>query len=242
MKKFLLLAFCAVFGMVQNSFAQELKITNNGVEVQENDMINVYPQEDDFGDVSWMGNEPSFTSDSAAGVPIEVTIKIPGSAQDVFEWCGIEMACQPIGPGTYTRKANVSNSLLGSKNLGLHAVFTPGKFVEYSIKVVVKSRGRNFRTFYVNYIYDGKDHSTGIDGVGADAETVKFMDNVCYYDFATAAPRALQVYGMDGKLVYNTVISAQQGSVSLNALQKGAYVYSVVENGKKAMSGKVLVK
>ena len=237
MKKFLLLTFCALFGLVQNSFAQ-LSITVDGKEVQDNDVIKFFAFEDEYGDILAGTNDPTFKVESGS-VNISVTVTIPSNATGgVFQWCGITPDCLPLEPGKYTRSATVKTGLLGPKDMQLHAHISGESDVTYNVKVDVNVNGRKYRTFYLVYIYT----QTGIDGVAAQGEGVKFMDNVCHYSFATAAPRALQVYGMDGKLAYNTTVSAAEGSVNLGALQKGAYVYSVVENGKKVQAGKVLVK
>ena len=238
MKKFLLMTFCALFGMVQSSFAQLSITTTDGQEVQENDVVKLYAVVDpDFGGAEYGGQGILFKA-TGRKCQVQVTIKIPAEAVGVFSLCGLgDTNCRPLGPGSSTSSFEAGTII--AKPMDLHAAFDG--YATYTVPVEVKVNGGKYRKFFVAFIYD-EEHATGIEGVEAQNEGVKFMDNVCHYSFATAAPRALQVYGMDGKLVHNTMISAEQGSVSLNALQKGAYVYSIVENGKKVQAGKVLVK
>ena len=231
MKKFLLLTLCALFGMVQSAFAQLSITTLDGKEVQENDVVKLYAIEDpDFGGVEYSGRGLEFKA-TGRKCQVQVSIKIPADAAGVFSLCGLGVnGCQPVGPGTTNRSFECGTVI--SKPMDLHASFAEGEYVTYTVPVEVKVNGGKYRKFFVAFVYD-QEHATGIEGVEAQNEGVKFMDNVCHYSFAAAAPRALQVYGMDGKLVYNTMIAAAEGSVSLNALQKGAYVYSIVKTVKK---------
>lgn len=93
-------------------------------------------------------------------------------------------------------------------------------------------------TFYQNFVYS-KD--AGIGSTTADAG-VKMVGNNLVYSFASDAPRSLKVYSVDGKLVKSVALSKLNGSVSLGGLQNGVYVYSLLENGKQAKSGKVVLK
>lgn len=244
MKKFLLLALFAVLGMAQAVYAQ-VSIQCDGKEVNEGDVLRFYPHEDEFGDmISGPEVDPTIFPNKKES-NVSVKISIPAKAAGKFTWCGLTGECQAgLSGGEHTRSTIVKGfeyegQFLASTNMQLHLPIVEGQTGMYSVKTEVSVDGKLERTFYMVYY---EDVQAGIDGVEAQSESVKFADNVCHYNFSVEAPRTLNVYGVDGKLAYQSVLSAAQGSVSLNGLQKGAYVYSVVENGKKANSGKLLVK
>lgn len=245
MKKFLLLTLFAVLGMAQAVYAQ-VSIQCDGKEVNEGDVLKFYPHEDDYGGmISGPEVDPTIFPNKKKST-VSVTIKIPAKAAGKFTWCGITNQCQTGLPdGEYTRSIELNGieyegQILASTNMQLHLpIEKEGLSGIYSVQVEVSVDGKVERTFYMAYF---EDVAAGIDGVEAQAENVKFADNVCHYNFAVAAPRTLNVYGVDGKLAHQSVISAEQGSVSLNSLQKGTYVYSVVENGKNVNTGKLIIK
>lgn len=243
MKKFLLLALFAVLGMAQQAFAQ-LSVTCDGTEINNGDVVTFDAiEDDDTGDiVAGHATDPLFRAPE--GTNLTVTVTIPNAAGQSFLWCGITTACETANPGkntrSYTFKKGLMPGVLDFANMNLHADFHKGEYATYSVKVDVAVNGQQERTFFLVYKY--AEVEAGIEGVEGQTESVKFADHVCHYSFSTAAPRALQVYGMDGKLVQYTALAAAEGSVSLSAMQKGAYVYSVIENGKQVKAGKFLVK
>lgn len=245
MKKFLLLAFFAVLGMAQAAFAQ-VSIVCDGKEVQEGEVLRFYPHEDMYGEII-SGPDADPTIFHNKNVPTKVTVKItiPTNGAGKFSWCGLGECNQaPIPAGEQVRSviAPIEQGVPLPLGTGIMLHLPISKEASkgvYSVKTVVLVDDKVERTFYMVYY---EDVAAGIDGVEAQAENVTFAENVCHYNFAVAAPRILNVYGVDGKLAHQSVLSAEQGSVSLNSLQKGAYVYSVVENGKNVNHGKLLIK
>lgn len=246
MKKFLLLAFFAVLGMAQAAFAQ-VSIVCDGKEVQEGEVLRFYPHEDPYGNmISGPDADPTIYSKKLKS-KVTVKITIPANGAGKFTWCGVTGSCLTELPaGEHTREVDVIGTeyegqiISTGVNMMLHLdIPNEGLKGVYSVKTVVLVDDKVERTFYMAYY---EDVAAGIDGVEAQAENVTFAENVCHYNFAVAAPRTLNVYGVDGKLAHQSVLSAEQGSVSLNSLQKGAYVYSVVENGKNVNHGKLLIK
>ena len=89
------------------------------------------------------------------------------------------------------------------------------------------------------FVYDGEDH-TGIENAEA-GHRVNFTNNALTYSFNTVAPRSLQVYAADGRLVRSAALSSAKGSLNLNGLPQGVYVYNLTENGKTVKSQKVVL-
>lgn len=84
--------------------------------------------------------------------------------------------------------------------------------------------------------------AAGIAGVKAGAQAVYAKDNVLYYNFADAAARRLQLFDVAGQMQKELRLNSEAGSLPLEGMSKGIYLYRVVENGKNALSGKFLVK
>ncbi len=82
----------------------------------------------------------------------------------------------------------------------------------------------------------------GIEEVKAASAKVFAKDNVLYCQFADAANRQLQVYNVAGNLCKDIRLTSESESLSLEGIAKGLYIYRVMEAGKKAESGKFLVK
>lgn len=76
--------------------------------------------------------------------------------------------------------------------------------------------------------------SASIAGVNADLTNVSLVGNVLNY--SVAQPSKLEIYGITGALVISQKVAAE-GSVSLDSLHPGVYIYSL---GQK--SGKILVR
>ncbi len=90
-------------------------------------------------------------------------------------------------------------------------------------------------TAEINY-----DASVSIDDVNAE-KSVFVAGNQVVYSFDVPAARQLNVYSVTGALVKQEVLETA-GTVSLNALGKGIYLYEVVENGERVAAHKCVVR
>ena len=86
------------------------------------------------------------------------------------------------------------------------------------------------------------DPALSIEEVKETSAKVYAKDNVLYCQFADAANRQLQVYNVAGNLCKDIRLTSESESLSLEGIAKGLYIYRVMEAGKKAESGKFLVK
>lgn len=81
----------------------------------------------------------------------------------------------------------------------------------------------------------------GVETVVSDAR-IYAKDNVFYYKFANAGVRELQLFDVAGKPCKSVRLASEQGSFSVEGMNKGFYLYRVTEKGARLQSGKVLVR
>lgn len=238
MKKLFTLCCCALFGAVM-AHAQ-LKVTCNGKEVAEGEKLTFYAHEDDFGDiVAGPEMDPSFKNTTDSDYDLTVTVKTSENANGGgLNWCGITMMCQDIVGGSETRTNTLKVKGFGL-SMQLHAQFKPNEFKTYEATVTVYKGTEYLTSFKEIFVYDGEDH-TGIENAEA-GHRVNFTNNALTYSFNTVAPRSLQVYAADGRLVRSAALSSAKGNLSLGDLPQGVYVYNLTENGKTVKSQKVVL-
>lgn len=238
MKKLFTLCCCAIFGAAM-AHAQ-LQVTCNGKEVAEGDVLTFYAAKDDFDEISaGPAMDPTFKNTSDSDYDLTVTVKTSDNAKGGgLNWCGITMMCQDIVGGSETRtgKLKVKGFPL---SMQLHGVFKPNDFKTYEATVMVYKGSEYLTSFKEVFIYDGEDH-TGIENAEA-GHRVNFTNNALAYSFNTVAPRCLQVYAADGRLVRSAALSSAKGNLSLGDLPQGVYVYNLTENGKTVKSQKVVL-
>jgi len=179
---------------------------------------------------------------------VSITVIPTDGAQFSYQWCGISGNCQQFSSSTTsaTRVGTTSGLQLGEKympgssdNMNLEFFFTPGVESKISVKVDVTCDGDPVLTFYEIFLYDGT--AASIASASTD-NALRFNGTGFNYNFDTMAPRALNVYGADGKLVKSEHFSAQGGTLGLDGLTRGVYIYQLTENGKRTKSGKVVVR
>lgn len=232
MKKILSLVCVALMGIA--SATAQIKVTCDGKEVKDGDVLTHYAVEDPDEGTIKAGPEvdPIYTALSNCNLKVTLTYDsgFPGF------WCGVLQECFPLTGTTATREVAVESGDM--KFHALHVEFEKEDYREWFVTVDVSADNNKVLTFYQNFIY--ADPS----GIGSTtAETgVQLVGNSLVYGFASDAPRSLKVYSVDGKLVKSVALSKLNGSVSLGGLQNGVYVYSLLENGKQAKSGKVVLK
>ena len=80
-----------------------------------------------------------------------------------------------------------------------------------------------------------------VGSVEAENDGVMFDGRTMSYTFAAAAPRTVSLYTVSGKQVAQWNVDAAAGTLSLDNLQNGTYVYAVKGAGTN-ISGKVVLK
>ena len=80
-----------------------------------------------------------------------------------------------------------------------------------------------------------------VGSIEAENDGVMFDGRTMSYTFAAAAPRTVSLYTVSGKQVAQWNVDAAAGTLSLDNLQNGTYVYAVKGAGTN-ISGKVVLK
>ena len=233
MKKILSLVCVALMGIA--SATAQIKVTCDGQEVKEGDVLTHYAVEDpeEGSVVAGPAMDPTYIAEADCNLKVTLTYEsgFPGF------WCGLNDMCQDVKGTTETRQISMKQGDM--KFDILHVDFEQGDYKDWVVNVDVYANDKKVLTYYQNFVY--ADPSTSIGSTTADAG-VKMVGNNLVYSFASDAARSLKVYSVDGKLVKSVALSKLNGSVSLGGLQNGVYVYSLLENGKQAKGGKVVLK
>lgn len=221
----------------------QVSVTCNGQEVKDGDELVFYAseEEDPFGGTSISAGpsaDPTFTKTVDSNVRLSVrVITSENCYEGGLNWCGITTQCQDIKGGVETRGTTLGEL---PAFMTLHANFTAGQYETYTATVTVSANGVHLMTFTERFIYDAEH--LAIDNASTARPSVKFDGAALRYTFASAAPRTLQVYSIDGKLVKSLSSAATDGSLSLDGLQRGIYVYSLREKGKQVDGKKIVIK
>ena len=80
-----------------------------------------------------------------------------------------------------------------------------------------------------------------VGSIEAENDGVMFDGRTMSYTFAAAAPRTVSLYTVSGKQVAQWNVDAAAGTLPLDNLQNGTYVYAVKGAGTN-ISGKVVLK
>lgn len=175
--------------------------------------------------------------------PIEGTVTVTGTGDYTAQWCGIDQSCITFKESLEKRGTVQSVGPLEVRNtagLQLEMKFPEGSYGKVTAKIELLSDGEHVITFYTYYDYNST--STGISQATGSQSGLRFDGQALRYSFDTSAPRAVQLYSVDGREVKSAALTATSGSLSLGDLPKGVYVYRLIENGKRTASGKALLK
>lgn len=108
------------------------------------------------------------------------------------------------------------------------------------IEAEVKAWNVNSPDKVVSFILHMGDKDAGVEGIETGLDTVNFSANTISYDLGQVSQ--LSVYSLSGKTVLSRSV-AGNGSVSLDGLSKGIYLYRITgNNGKVVKTAKVIVK
>lgn len=219
-------------------------------EIGDGDVLTFYTSNDSEWEVFECGDhmKPFIKlAEGATNKKITVTVEVSeaAAAGQFFTWCGITNMCTNIKQTKETRSAEV-NALLGT-SLQLHPLMvTEGQYFDETVKVTVQC-GMQSMTFTERFVYSEETMNKGMEYTGIDNPmtgkgNVVFNGNALTYNFTHNAARKVQLFGIDGKLVKNVAVSGTDGSLNLNGMPKGVYVFSVKEGNKQLQSGKIVLK
>lgn len=224
------------------SFAQDIQLETKDGQVIENGSTVVIKGE--MVDMMIYGQFESNLyvrnlTESNQGVYAELKA-ITGDSQ--ICWGG---SCVPVTAGSsYTTKMGLLNATSSSSLLIESLIMTAGYMdavVTSTIEITVWTDKKPEEKVSATVTFTN-DPALSIENTEVKAHAVYAKDNVLYYNFANEANRQLQVYNVAGNLCQNIRLTSEAGSVNLEGMTKGIYLYRVIEGGKNGVSGKLLVK
>lgn len=189
-------------------------------------------------------DDPTFhiTADGTLRTYITITKTYTGGYSNLSV-CGIKESC-----------VNFSSKLLNlfrdrkagdTFSMQFEAKFMKGMYGSYEAQTEVyfkekdSSEEKKILTFTSVFTYS---ENAGIEDVASSAKNaVRYDGSALRFSFPTAGERKVGVYATDGRLVRSASVGAE-GSLSLDTLPQGVYLYRVEEAGRAAASGKVAVK
>lgn len=234
MKKLLLATIFAAGSMIPMA-AQDLVFqTADGTNITGTTYVfEGEPEEFPQGDQTEVFLDPDLYIYSPTGGDIVVSVKANVSIQlCIGGGCeaGFEVSKEA------TLKAGVAESLLYdySEIVDLDEYVLP--LIEAEISAWYKNEPDKVITMTVKM----GDVNAGVEAVGAALNAVNFNGKALNYDVNGASQ--LSVYSLSGKTVLNKSV-AGTGSVALDGLSKGIYLYRLTnKNGKTIKSAKIIVK
>ena len=246
MKKIFTLCMLAMLAVAQLS-AQKLKITCAGqdYEMNGNNVVVTFNNAKPMGGRVLLGDlmEPTITNINDEELTIDGIMNTSKNAYNgVFEWCGFDGQCTNVDGGR-AEKDGLKLAPGASANMQVHTYVSAGAYGTYSATIKLFNNTYDLLgTLTLVYNYNDPSDPTGINDVTVENKSVVVANNTLNYAFDSAAARTISVFSIDGKVVKRINTTAQQGELSLNGLQKGAYVYTIAQEGQQVISGKALVK
>jgi hypothetical protein len=215
----------------------QVEFIHNGKVVEEGATIEFKAEVLDFGGgftmVTCEPNEPFVKNTGSSTASVTVKVEKTDPDNDQLTWCGITSSCMPIKGASESRRCTLGAGEQSA--LALHGTFTDGVYATYTAKVTASVSGSE-RTIYIKFVYDDE---ANIESTVADM--VKVNGNTIHYNFASNGNRTLNVYGVSGRLMKSVKIG-QNGTLSLQGLQRGAYIYEVKLNGQRQQAHKFILR
>lgn len=245
MKKIFTLCMLAVLAVAQLS-AQKLKVTCEGKDYELNgDSVFIrFTKTMPMGNKVLLGDlmEPTITNISSDTLTIDGILKASTNAYNgVFQWCGFNDLCTTV-TGGHAEKTGLKLEPGKSSALQVHAEVSTGAYGTYTANIQLKNNEELLGNLVLIYNYVNPADHTGINGVTIEPTHVTVTNNQLVYSFESAADRTISLFCADGKLAKRITTKAKSGELSLNGLQKGAYIYTIAQEGQTIISGKALVK
>lgn len=244
MKKIFTLCMLAVLAVAQLS-AQKLKVTCEGkdYELNGNSVVINFTKTTPMGKkYVLLGDmmEPTITNISSDTLTIDGSLSASRNAyDDVIEWCGFDNGCTAVIGGR-AEKTGLKLAPSKSSALQVHTKVLTGAYGTYTATIKLYNNYDEKLGILV-LVYNYAD-PTGINGVTVETTHATVANNQFIYSFESAADRTISLFCTDGKLAKRITTKAKSGELSLNGLQKGAYIYTIAQEGQTIISGKALVK
>lgn len=231
--------------------AQDVVFTNNDVVLEDETTVNIDAfVDDEYQEVKAMTdgldffnnklpNQIKLKNQSSSKLPIRATATILSRENEASAgWCigiGEIGQCVPFLEDYITKEGSLNSG--EEAPLELDAYFNYGTPGYVNFKVVVMSGIQTLRTLYVNLNYM---KGSGVHSTQNDAELSMNGNNIIY-KLAEAGQHTIDVYNVTGSLVKSVEVG-QEGTLSLEGLSKGIYIYTAKTNGKQVAVQKCIIK
>lgn len=240
MKRFILsLLFLALTTLTMQA---QFRLTYENQEYPAGSTFTYYAEDDPFGDgnIEVKAIEPFIHNDGTKDVTTQVSYT-PQIDQCTAEG-GTFSLC--FGGSCTTDSKAVGLIKAGTAaSASLDAFFVQGQYGTLLAYVSVTQKGGLIGSpttnYYAKFVYSDP---AGITDLNAAAPAFALEGRNLRYDFATAAPRSLAVYGLDGRCALRQSLSATAGNVGLDNLAEGVYVVTAMQGGKALYSEKVVLR
>lgn len=228
-----------------------IKVINmDGSEVTDGQTITLTPEADPLNPENSMvaaSLYPAYVA-STVGENVNYTVSLTYTSQSegaYLSWC-MGGSCSPVPEGGMSKSATTATTESNGKVvpgftdlMNLEIYFTKGNYGKVNCTVDVRAEGKVVLTYYIVGDYN---ETSGISQASSQSSNISLSSGNLNYSFADAAQRTVNLYAADGRLVKQAAVNGAQGNISLNGLNRGVYVWTVIESGRTLQSGKALVR
>lgn len=235
--------------------AQDVVITNNGIILEDKAVVEVEAYEIIDEEPEWnsaaaftygvdpngniLPNQLYLKNQTSIDQPVNLTITVLSKENVTGLGVCTLNSCMGIPTTVFTKQGTISGSGESPENnmLNLDAHFTFGTpgYVKFQVDLQV---GLTQRTLFVNMNYT--PGGSGVHSTLNDAELSMNGNNIIY-KLAEAGQHTIDVYNVTGSLVKSVEVG-QEGTLSLEGLSKGIYIYTAKTNGKQVAVQKCIIK
>lgn len=227
MRKFTFLAALAFGALGVNAqdieFVHNDEILENGAEIEVTELHDSYLS-------------PAIMLRNTGTEVLDYELSVTILEGELLPYCGVDGTC--IFPKLGVPMVKSSTAGPGMEiDPQVHSLYAWTEDTGHSVVRYELTYGDVTKTVTAEINYDA---SVSISDVNAE-KSVFVADNQVVYSFDAPAARQLNVYSVTGALVKQEALESA-GTVSLNALGKGIYLYEVVENGERVAAHKCVVR
>ena len=235
------------------SFAQDIQLeTKDGQVIENGSTVTIHGEMEDMMFFGYFKPNLFVRNLTEKNVLVEATMKVISGNSQIC-WGG---SCVPVAEGaSYSTKPGVANANF-LNDLTIETMVMDTDYMNTIITCTIELTLYTGTEIHKDgdkkgYLKDPQkvvsaivtytnDPVLGIESTEVNSPVVYTKDNVLYCN--AAANAQLQVYNVAGNLCKNIRMTSESESLSLEGLNKGIYIYRVLEAGKSAVSGKFLVK
>lgn len=241
MRRFTL--FAALLLLCSVSFAQSFDFVLNGNVIADGTILNIKEAKPMFYNGEPTGQlqlESEVLVKNMGDIEGEASLTVTYKGGDNISYCGFGLGtCMLLN--SVNPEARRTATIAANRELDPE-VHAGNSFSEDEPVVIVSScefklvYGATTKTITLNFNND----PTSINSLEANAN-VYFSGNEFSYHFNDVANRQLNIYNVTGSLVKSVSLETE-GTVAINNLNKGVYIYEVKENGKRIAAHKCVIR